>query len=316
MAKLIVIGHGCGEVNLPPHEPPPPGEVVTVPGLELAIGGSGVVTAITTARLGISTAFSGVLGDDVLGVLIRDTMSAEGVDVTRLHLLQGRSSPTTLVYNRGNGHRPSFVQHPGTNADYKLPSTVLRAPCKVFHLAAPEFLTGIWPHTAIDIVRKLKVAGRTVSLDTFAMGNGRAEIERNVKEHRHLLDLVDIVFPNEEEARLISGRSEWESMVRYFHERGVQIVAIKRGDKGAVVSWGGRIEEVQVSRVEAVDTRGAGDNFAAGFLAGYLRGLDPLKCTRLACALGMRCVRHQGALTGTRDRKRMQKALTALEGQK
>ena len=308
MAKLIVVGSAGADINVPPHDPPPPGQMITVSSLGMQIGGSGFYTAIVASRLGISTAFAGVLGNDVIGQMVREKLRAERVDVTRLSLLPERYSPITLIYNRSRGD-PSYVQHPGTNADYKLPPVLPRVPCRMVHLASPEMFGGLWPNGVVEFVRQLKVNQKTVSVDTFAVGKGA---EYNVREHRHLFDLVDIVFTNEHQAKLVSGRSEWESVVRYFLERGVSVVVVKCGPKGAIVASKGRIEKVPPARVKAVDPQGAGDHFVAGFLAGHIRGLDPLASARLGCKLGALCVCYRGVLTGTADAGRLKKVTSVF----
>lgn len=312
MAKLIVVGNTCTDIYVPAHQAPQPGGIQIIPPLDMQIGGNGANTAITAARLGTSTAVAGVLGDDAFGRILRRELKAEGVDVARLKMLPGRASPTSIVYNDGRGER-SFAHHPGTNADYSLPAEAMRAPCRVFHLAAPELLSGLWPGGWVEAARKLKAAGRIISLDSFVVADRRNGSDRIIRDHHALLQFVDLAFPNEAEAQLISGQREPRAIADYFHDLGVEVVAIKRGPKGAVVSWQGRMEEVPAASVKVVDTCGAGDNFTGGFLAGYLRGLNPLNCARVGCALGTLCVRFRGSLTGTANSARLKKVLPGFD---
>ena len=308
MPELVVVGN-CGvDILVPPHEPPPPGGCTIVDDLRMYSGGSAVNTAIVATRLGVSTAFVGVLGDDFLGQQIRTALTSAGVDTKRLKMIAGRPSPMTIVQTDQSGVE-RVLQHPGTNADFVMPETAYRVPCDVFHLAAPERLVGIWPHKIVDVVRKLKAGRRTVSIDMFAEASGAGGIKTNVREHRHLLELVDIAFMDENEARLISGRAEQSSVVNYFHERGVKIVVIKRGEKGAFVSWRGGTKALGAPRARVVDTTGAGDSFVAGFLAGHIRGLNPEESTALGCTLGALCVREHGPLAGTADKALLARAL-------
>jgi ribokinase len=310
-AELIITGNACVDIFLPPHAPPPPGGISLIPAPVVQTGGNGANTAITAARLGIAAAFAGVLGDDLFGRHVRGHLEEEGVGVYLLAHLPGRISPTTHVINHAGGER-SFIHHPGTNADFALPEAAIAVPCRIFHLAAPELLGAFWPEGCLEAARRLKAAGRILSLDTFAAAGDAASDARIEREHRPLLELVDMAFPNEEEARLITGRRDPAAMADRLHDLGVGLVAIKRGERGALLSTGGRKEEVPAEPVEAVDTCGAGDSFAAGFLAGRLRGLDPLASTRLGCALGALCVERRGSLTGTADRQRLEGVLRRL----
>ncbi len=303
---LVTIGNACCDIFVPPHEKPPLGGITYVPSLEIVPGGNGANTAIIAQRLGLKTALAGVLGDDLLGRHLRDFLRAEGVDTSLLELLQGRSSPATLVLNDEKTGERSFVHHAGTNADYALPEAALAAPCRAFHFAAPELLGGLWPEGAIAAARRLKAAGKTLTLDTFAVEDPAGRPGASLTHaHEPFLALMDMVFPNESEALLVTGRKDLRGAANRFHELGARVVAIKRGERGALVSWDGCFEEVSAERVHAVDTCGAGDSFAAGFLAGWLAGRDPLEATRLGCALGGLCVAHRGSTTGTEEPKRL-----------
>ena len=308
MAKLMVIGNVGGEIYVPKYVPPPPGGSVTVPAMNMEVGGSAANTAITVGRLGISTAVAGVIGDDTIGYLIRTKLQSAGVDVTRLSLLEGKTSPMTLVETASNGV-PIYVCSPGTNSEFALREVVYRTPCQICHLAAPERLVGAWPGKFVAMARRLRASGKRLTLDVFATGKGRADTVKQLKSHRHLLELVEVVFANEREAQLISGRVNQESICNYFHKLGTKVVVIKRGAKGALVSWTGGIKAVAAAKTKVVDTIGAGDAFAAGFLGGLLRGLDPLTATAMGCTVAGLCVRAPGALAGTADKPLLQKAM-------
>ena len=312
MAKLMVIGNVGGEIYVPKYVPPPPGGSVTVPAMNMEVGGSAGNTAITVGRLGISTAVAGVIGDDTIGYLIRTKLQSAGVDVTRLSLLEGKTSPMTLVQTASNG-ASMYVCSPGTNTEFTLREVVYRTPCQICHLAGPEHLVGAWPNKIVGMARRLRASGKRITLDVFATGKGRDDTVKQLKSHRHLLELVEVVFANEREAQLISGRVNQESICNYFHKLGTKVVVIKRGGKGALVSWSGGINTVSAARTKVVDTIGAGDAFAAGFLGGLLRGLDPLLATAMACTVAGICVRAAGALAGTADKPLLQKAMASYE---
>jgi sugar/nucleoside kinase (ribokinase family) len=292
---VITIGNVCIDLFLPPHQPPPRGGISLIPSLTVVPGGNSSNTAIAAGRLGLSVTVAGVLGDDLFGRHLRTFLTSEGVDVSLLDLLPGRHSPATVVLNDATGER-SFVHYPGTDADFTLPTGVLEGEARIFHFAAPELLGSFWPEGCLAAARALKERGRTISLDTFVSPGSSA-----IEEHRPLLGLVDLAMPNEEEARLITGRVRVPDMAAYLLEAGVKVAVIKRGERGAVVATREEFHEVPAQAVRVVDTCGAGDNFAGGFLAGYLRGLSPEKAARIGCAMGTRCVTREGSLAATSD---------------
>lgn len=295
MLDLISIGNICIDLFLPPHRPPPRGGISLIPSLTVVPGGNSSNTAIVAARLGMRSAVGGVLGDDLFGRHLRDFLAGEGVETTLLTLLPGRKSPATVVLNDPTGER-SFVHYPGTDADFDLPEQVLAARARIIHFAAPELLGSFWPEGTAAAARRFRSGGQVISLDTFVTPASRA-----IEEHRALLELVEIAMPNEEEARLITGRDRVPDMARYLLDSGVKVAVIKRGERGAVAATRDEYHEIQTERVRVVDTCGAGDNFAGGFLAAYLRRLSLADCTRIGCAMGTRCVTCEGSLTATAD---------------
>jgi len=104
---------------------------------------------------------------------------------------------------------------------------------------------------------------------------------------------VDVLFGNREELALLTGSSCDEDCVMEAASL-APIVALKVGEKGALVGWGGRCESVPGVKVKVVDTTGAGDAFAAGFLYGRLSGADPVASATLANVIASRIVGTEG----------------------
>ena len=134
--------------------------------------------------------------------------------------------------------------------------------------------------------------GRQVSLtlsDTFCVERHRVEFQELAEND------VDILFANEDEIRaLYQVESLDEALARVSGRCGV--VAVTRGDRGSLVWAGGTLHEVAAEPVErVVDTTGAGDSYAAGFLYGYTRGLDLPVCARLGSIAAAEIISHLGA---------------------
>ncbi|MCU1375034.1 MAG: adenosine kinase, partial [Actinomycetia bacterium] len=135
-------------------------------------------------------------------------------------------------------------------------------------------------------------AGRLVALtlsDSFC-------VERFLEPFRELVtDTVDVLFGNDDELRLLYETDDLDVALRRA-EGHCDVVAVTRGAEGALVSWNGRrleIAAVPVDRV--VDTTGAGDLFAAGFLYGLTRDLDPEMCGKLGAVAAAEVISHVGA---------------------
>jgi sugar/nucleoside kinase (ribokinase family) len=104
---------------------------------------------------------------------------------------------------------------------------------------------------------------------------------------------VDVLFGNRDELAILTESKCDEDCVMAAADL-APIIVMKVGEEGCLVGWEGRCERVPGVAVKAVDTTGAGDAFAAGFLHGMMRGLDPVKCARLANWLASRVVEVEG----------------------
>ena len=110
------------------------------------------------------------------------------------------------------------------------------------------------------------------------------------------LPLADIVLPSDDEAEVLLGVSGEDEILSRFGAEGARIVILKRGAQGPVLAADGRRVEVPVHRVEAVDSTGAGDSFAGGFLAYYLETGDAELAARRAAVVAAGTVSGFGAV--------------------
>lgn len=104
---------------------------------------------------------------------------------------------------------------------------------------------------------------------------------------------VDIVFANEEEAKAFTGRNPEESLEELSAFCPTAVVKI--GSKGSFIKTNGKVYRIDAIRAQPIDTTGAGDMYAAGYLCGLTRGYEPEKCGRLASFVAGRCVESEGA---------------------
>ena len=167
-------------------------------------------------------------------------------------------------------------------------------------------LTGITPalsdacrETTLAAVERAREAGVTISFDP----NIRRKLWDSTDEMRTtLLELVgksDIVLPGIEEGRALFDADSPEEIAEECRARGAGLVAVKLGAEGALVADGSTTERVAGYEVErVVDPVGAGDGFAAGFLAGQLRELGPVESTEMANAVGAFATTVSGDVEG------------------
>jgi sugar/nucleoside kinase (ribokinase family) len=258
-------------------------KTVWVDDIRTSLGGNGANTAYTLARLGVRVRLASIAGRDRCGDELMDILTGVGVDmsaVTRSEL----PTSTTVVLVRGDGAR-AFFHRPGCAAeDFPIE---LPGGCSHFHLgnvfALPRFR-----QRAAEIMARARAAGMTTSLDTGwdARGEWAAVIDP-------ALPHTDLLFVNHDEAERLSRGSG----VNYFLERGLQLVITKLGARGCLINH----LSISGFAVDVVDTTGAGDCFAGGFLAAMGRGMPIAEAARFANAVGALSVQELGAIAGVRS---------------
>lgn len=134
-------------------------------------------------------------------------------------------------------------------------------------------------------------AGREVSLtlsDPFCVGRHRAAFRALVREE------VDILFANEAEILSLYEVQRFDDALAAVREE-TRAACLTRSEKGSVVVSGGEVHIIDAEPTEVVDTTGAGDAYAAGFLAGHVRGWPLARCGRLGALAAAEAISHFGA---------------------
>ena len=300
MFDLLVVGDLNPDVIvLDPALEPVFGQVETlVQGIRLTIGGSAGIMACGAARLGLSVAACGAVGDDEMGRWMLAALAARDVD-TR-HCVVDPKFPTgaTVVLARG-GDR-AILTAMGTID--RLPASDIPTELlpRVRHVhAASTALQPLLREGLPAVFRAARAAGATTSFDT---NWDPAERWDGVDA---LLASADICFPNLEEGRRWTGETAPEAVARALVERaardrdaaaGPLTVALKLGRDGALGLRGTELVRVQAPRVAVVDTTGAGDSFDAGFVAALVNGWHLDEALDLAVACGSASTRSTGGV--------------------
>ncbi|MET8001882.1 sugar kinase [Nonomuraea glycinis] len=270
---------------------------------DLGLGGAESNVAIGVARLGHAVRWIGRVGADEFGDLIRSTLAGEGVDVRALPdeaatglMIKGRRTADHIdvtYYRRGSaGSRL-------TPADLD-PELIRDA--RVLHLTAiTPALSASCRESVRHAMTVARAAGVTVSLDI----NYRRALwppDEAGAWLREMIGQVDVLFATEAEGRLITaagpgpvgGGTEPAELARALGAFGPRHVLVKLGSQGAIEWSGGRLLRAEPYQVTEVDPVGAGDGFAAGWLADWLAGATPERRLETACAAGAFAVTSQG----------------------
>jgi sugar/nucleoside kinase (ribokinase family) len=284
-------------VALPVKGLPPKGTLATVERMELHTGGCAVNTGISLAKLGLRTAVMGKVGADGFGDYVIGVLQEHGIDTRGVVRDRVNNTSATMVMVDEDGER-TFIHYLGANGavheeDVSL-DLVRRA--RILHVAGHNLMPGFDGEIAGRILARAHSCGVTTSLDTAWDFSGRW-----LKLVEPCLPHLDIFVPSFEEARQIAGREDPAGVAAFFLDYGIGTVALKMGSQGCYVATQEEAFHLPIFPVKVVDATGAGDAFAAGFLAGMARGWGLRESARLANAVGALCVTAVGATAGVRS---------------
>ncbi len=257
-------------------------------------GGSAANTIVGLASLGARTAFIGKTKDDGLGRAYSHDIRAAGVSFPTTPAAAGPSTGRCYVLVTPDGER---TMNTYLGAAQDLQPTDIDADAVA--ASAILYLEGyLWdPKNAKEaFLKAAKIAhqsGRKVALslsDAFCVGRWRDEFLQLMRSHT-----VDLIFANEAELHSLYQTSDFNTAVAALRAD-IDVAVVTRSADGCVVVGGDAAEAVSAFPVaRVVDTTGAGDLFAAGFLFGVASGADDRTCGRLGALAAAEVIQHMGA---------------------
>jgi sugar/nucleoside kinase (ribokinase family) len=252
-------------------------------------GGSAANTIHGLAMLGIPTGYIGVIGEDELGgSFVKDMINA-GVEPHMIHSLQNTGHAIALI-------TPDFER---TFATYLGAAIELAAD----HLTGFNFRQYDYLHIEGYLVLNhdlVRTAARLAKQDGLIVSIDLASynvVESNLDFLREIIsEYVDIVFANEDEAKAFTGKEPREALDEIA--KITKIAVVKTGSKGSFIKSGKKVVEIGVIPVIPMDTTGAGDLYAAGFLYGQAKDLSLEKCGEIGALLAGNVIEVIGSKMG------------------
>ncbi len=271
------------------------------PGIESS-GGSAANTCAVAAGLGARVAYIGKVADDQLGSVFRHDIDAVGVHFPTAALSGGAPTARCLILVTPDGQRTmnTFLGACVTLGEADVDPALVAA-------AEVTYLEGYLfdPPEAQAAFKKAATAahaaGRQVALslsDAFCVNRHRAAFLDLVANH------VDILFANEAEITALYERNTFEEAAEAAR-KDVALAALTRSEAGSLILRGTETVHVAAVPTKVVDTTGAGDAYAAGFLAGLTSGKSLEICGRMGSIAAAEIISHYGARPETDLRKLM-----------
>ncbi|MGF1637966.1 MAG: adenosine kinase [Cyclobacteriaceae bacterium] len=253
---------------------------------EIASGGSAANTINGLAYLGVDTGYIGKIGNDVIGDLFRKGL--EEINVQAQLLIGNMPSGTAIALVSPDAER-TFATHLGAAIELT-PDDLQDDLFEGYHYFHIEGYL-VQNHELIrQAVQKAAAKGLTISLDMASYN----VVEANLEFLKEIIrDYVDIVFANEEEAKALTGK-EPEAALNELAEM-CDIAVVKIGKGGSFIKSSGKTHKVGIIEVNSIDSTGAGDLYAAGFLYGMVHDMSLDRCGKIGALLAGNVLEVLGA---------------------
>jgi sugar/nucleoside kinase (ribokinase family) len=262
------------------------------PAIEVS-GGSAANTLAALASLGGSGAFIGKVCKDQLGAIFRHDIVSLGITYATEPAVNGLPTGRCLIFVSPDAQRTmqTFLGAGGELGPEDVNEDVI-ASSRVTYLEGYLWDRPRARHAFEKAARTAHDAGRLVALslsDPFCVDRHRVDFLALLNDH------IDVLFANEDEIVALYQEHSFDSAIRRVREH-CQIAALTRGEQGSVIVADSEVIVVKAEPVEnVVDTTGAGDAFAAGFLFGLTRGLKLKTCARVGGIAAAEVIGHFGA---------------------
>ena len=273
-----------------------PEEKINATRMEIHAGGVTANNLTQVARLGASTGWLGLIGDDENGRIIQKAFSQDGMDLSGIEVVKGEMSSLTWI--------PVDVE--GERCIYMFPNVTGKISCfqvdtrfaphikaaKHFHTEASQ-LPIVPVKQAMTIAKQANVRiifDLDVSPSFFAQANLGTQ-----EELVAALKLVDVLKPCKAAAKEMTGERDFDKMAGKLLDLGPKLVAVTMGPEGCLIATSEKTVHVPGFKVKAVDTTGAGGAFMGGLSHGLMQGWDIQKVGLFANACAALCCMKVGA---------------------
>lgn len=270
----------------------------------LTVGGDALNEATVITRMGHEVRLVSCIGDDVIGTLILEHCKNNSINTDYIKRDKQKVTSINVGLIREDGERTFINNRSGSIWTFSPEDVDLQA----VHTGKVLSFASIFNNPLLDkrillpLFQRAKEKGMLICADMVGSKNGET-----LEDIREALSYVDYFFPNYEEAKGITGREELDDIADVLLHCGVKHVVIKTGKRGCFMK--SETESFLVpafSNTNCVDTTGAGDNFASGFISGLLEGKSLGDCAKLANCTASVSVETVGATTGVTSRDKVE----------
>ena len=267
-----------------------------------SLGGCAANAAVAMTRLGVESLCASSVGDDIIGIWVREELKKYGVDVALMAVDNGRKSDlSAIIVDQNSGERTIFTNKNSTGQ--------LNLDAEKVRLVDWFFVSDIygkWEDELETIFELAKSENKKV-----AFNPRENSIHEDAPEIIEAIGLCEILFVNKDEAIEIVSNMHTDANPenvndeRYLLDKlkslEVKVVVLTDGTRGAWTTDGENIFHAEALKIKALDTTGAGDAFASAYLAAHLKGKDIQECLRWGVVNSASSVEYYGGTEGLLD---------------
>jgi fructokinase len=271
-------------------------------------GGAVANVVVAMKNFGISSAFTGMVGNDAFGHYLKDIMKSKGVDTSGLVMSDIYNTTLAFVHLFPNGDRDfSFYRKPGADIMYSsdmINEEAIRQ-ARIFHFGSLSLTDEPARSATLKMLEIAKDAGLVVSYDP----NYRAPLWSDEETAKEMMlggmKYADILKISDNEIDFLFGKMPYEEAARMLLDRGIKLVFITMGSEGAIYANAAGVGKAEPFAAKAVDATGAGDCFTGGVLSQFLKSGKTLEAltlddiagfARFANAAASICVEGKGGI--------------------
>lgn len=288
--RITVVGSYATGLTMKVIRLPRSGETLLGTGYRVDLGGKGSNQAVGCARLGANVRFIARIGHDTFGDMALRLYGEEGIDVTQVKQLPDAPTGVGFIVVEACSGQNCIVLDPGAN---ELLSAADVAVGQQASQSAAVVLTQL--EIPVEAAQAALAKGRLAGAITILNPAPVRPLPAS------MLGLIDVLTPNETEARVLAGcepdsKLGPEEIARALVQRGVQQVVMTLGEKGALLVTSSACASFAAMPVQAVDTTGAGDAFNAGLATALAWGARLEDAVQFAVVIGAMAVTREGVI--------------------
>lgn len=282
---------------------PQVGKEIFAEDMILTLGSSTAIFAANIACLGSKTGFVGMIGKDIFGSLVENSLSEKGVDTSMLIKSDKSSTGATICLNYNEDRANVTYQGAMDIMSFEDIDKTIFNKTKHIHLSSVFMQSGI-KRDLLEILKYAKQNNVTTSLDTQWDPNEKWDMD-----YEEILPYVNIFLPNETELKFLTKSETLEEAIKKI-EPFINVCVVKRGRKGSILLQKS-VEPVEIDAClndQVVDAIGAGDSFNAGFIHAFVKGaaaVDAQINGNLTGAVNTTAAGGTGAFTSAEEVKKV-----------